>query len=229
VTQTYSIDPDLTWPIDRGPRRRNHLQDRVLGPGPITLDDGECLQALCGLSEPDADTLLDGFGSLPQVMGAAAPDLVRVAGRQAAARIKLAQVLAVRLLLRPLKERVLLTAGAAVTDYLRAALVGAPREQVRVLFLDKRNRLIADEMMNEGTVDHAPVYPREIVRRALELNASALFLAHNHPAEDPDPSQADVAITGQVVAAAAALGLRVHDHIIVAGQRTVSLRQLGLM
>jgi DNA repair protein RadC len=108
-------------------------------------------------------------------------------------------------------------------------MVGWPREQFRVLYLDKRNRLIADELMGEGTVDHAPVYPREVIRRALELHSSALVIAHNHPAHDPTPSSADVEMTRKLVDAARALGLAIHDHLIVAGQEVASLKSLGLM
>ncbi|HEY2356500.1 MAG TPA: DNA repair protein RadC, partial [Phenylobacterium sp.] len=113
--------------------------------------------------------------------------------------------------------------------YLRTVMTGVPREQFRVLFLDKKNQLIADEVMGRGTVDHAPVYPREVVRRALELNASALVLAHNHPSGDPTPSTADVDMTRQIVEAARTLSIAVHDHIVVGGAETASLRALGLM
>src|SRR6185312_16112032 len=121
------------------------------------------------------------------------------AGPQAAARLKLAQALACRQLERPLRIRQVLSSSSALDAYLRATLVGAPREQFRVLFLDKRNRLIADERMAEGTVDHAPVYPREVIRRALELHAPALILYHNHPSGDPTPSRSDIEMTRQVV------------------------------
>jgi DNA repair protein RadC len=209
--------------------RRRQLEAALAGPGPIVLDDAACLEVLCGLDEAAAQGLLDAFGSLPEVLGAAAADLARVAGRRAAGRVKLAQELARRQLERPLRARCLLTSSSAVEAYLRATLVGAPREQFRVLYLDKRNRLIADERMSEGTVDHAPVYPREVVRRALELHASAMILCHNHPSGDVSPSTADVDMTRQVVAAARALGLAVHDHIVVGGQATASLKALGLM
>jgi DNA repair protein RadC len=209
--------------------RRRRLAARVMAPGPITLDDVEVLEVLCGLDEPGAEALFAAFGSLPEMLGAPAPDLARVGGDRAAVRLKLAQELARRLLARPLRERCLLTSWSQLLDYLRATLVGAPREQFRVLFLDKRNRLIADESMGEGTVDHAPVYPREVVRRALELNASSLVLAHNHPSGDPTPSAADVDMTRQVVEAACALRLTIHDHVVVAGQQTTSLKALGLM
>lgn len=222
-------DPDLPPPSVLDVASSARHAERILAPGPITLDDSECLQALCGLTEPEADDLIAGFGSLPEVMGAAVADLARAAGRRTAIRIKLAQELGRRMLLRPLKDRMLFGANDTICDYLRTALVGAPREQFRVLFLNKRNRLIADEVLNEGTVDNAPVYPREVVRRALELNAMALILAHNHPSGDPYPSSADVTMTREIVDAARALGIRVHDHIIVAGERTVSFQALKLL
>jgi DNA repair protein RadC len=209
--------------------RRQYLEARLLGPGPITLDDATCLELLCDLEESDALGLIEAFGSLPEVLGAPAADLTRMVGEQAAGRVKLAQELSRRQLEWPLRQRCVLSSSSAVDAYLRATLVGAPREQFRVLYLDKRNRLIADELMNEGTVDHAPVYPREVVRRALELHASAMLLCHNHPGGDPTPSSADIQMTRQVVEAGKALGLRVHDHIVVGGQQTASFRALGLM
>jgi DNA repair protein RadC len=209
--------------------RHRELEARLLEFGPSTLDDIDCFELLCGLEAAAAAALLAAFGSLPEVMGAPAADLTRVAGPQAAARVKLAQALACRLLLRPLREREVLSSSSALDSYLRATWVGAPREQFRVLFLDRRNRLIADEAMAEGTVDHAPVYPREVMRRALELNASALILSHNHPGGDPTPSAADIDMTRQVIEAGRALRVTVHDHVIVGGQTTASLRGLGLL
>lgn len=197
--------------------------------GPGVLDDAECLELLCGLEEPDAPALLAAFGSTPEVVGAAAADLARVAGETAACRIKVAQELAARLLSRPLRRRSVLGSWSAVAAHLRTAMVGAPRERFHVLFLDKKNRLIADERMSEGTVDHAPVYAREVMRRALELHASALLLAHNHPSCDPSPSSADIEMTRKLVDAAGALGLTIHDHFIVAGEQVTSLKTLGLM
>lgn len=211
------------------PARMEELAARFLAAGPQALDDVEGLELLCDLPETVVLSLLEAFGSLPEVIGAAAADLVRVAGPVAALRIKLAQELVGRVLVRPLKRRSVLGSASAVIAHLRTAMTGAPREQFRVLFLDNRNRLKADEVMGEGTLDHAPVYPREVVRRALELNAAALILAHNHPASDPNPSGADVQMTVQVVEAARALGLKVHDHFIVAGETVVSLKFLGLM
>jgi DNA repair protein RadC len=209
--------------------RRRELEARLLKFGPATLDDLDCLELLCGVDAVAAVALIDAFGSLPEVMGAAAADLTRVAGPRAAARVKLAQELSCRQLQRPLRLRQVLSSSSAVDAYLRATLVGAAREQFRVLFLDRRNRLIADERMADGTLDHAPVYPREVVRRALELHASAVLLCHNHPTGDPTPSSADIDMTRQVVEAGRALRITVHDHVIVGGQATASLRALGVL
>jgi len=197
--------------------------------GPRALDDVEALQVLARLSPARAAALMRGFGSLPEVLGADRAAIRRIVPGEAADRLALAADLSRRLLAAPLAQRCVLGSGSAVADYLRIVFGARPREAFRVLFLDKRNRLIRDEVMGEGTVDHAPVYPREVVRRALELNASALVLAHNHPAGDPAPSAADIDMTRQVVEAARALGIAVHDHIIVAGDGVSSLKTLGLM
>ena len=221
--------PRLTQPRRPAAERQLALQARMAGHGADALDDAECLELLCELAEAEAPALLDAFGSVPEVMGAALADLRRVAGETAACRIKLAQALAARMLHRSLRSRCVLSSWSAVASYLKTVMSGAPREQFRVLFLDRRNRLIADEVLGEGTVDHAPVYPREVARRALELHASAMVVAHNHPSGDPNPSSADVEMTRRLVEAAAALGMTVHDHLIVAGQEVASLRSRGLV
>lgn len=208
---------------------RRRFEALALAPGDIGLDDAQCLALLCGAEPGAAAALLAAFGSLPELLGAAPGDLVRVAGRPAAMRLRLVRELARRMLVRPLRARTVLGSSQAVSDYLLTTLVGAPREQFRVLFLDRRNRLIADELQNEGTLDHAPVYPREVMRRSLELHASALLIVHNHPAHDPAPSTADVEMTRQIVDAGRALRVVVHDHMIVAGQQIVSFKTLGLM
>ncbi|HEY9219625.1 MAG TPA: DNA repair protein RadC, partial [Phenylobacterium sp.] len=179
--------------------------------------------------EAAADALLVRFGDLPHVVGASLPELAQVVGTEASVELKLLYEFAGRLLAEPLARRSVLSSWSAVADYLRVRLAGEPREQFRVLFLDRKNALIADEVMGHGTVDHAPVYPREVVRRALELNASALVLAHNHPSGDPTPSSADIEMTRQVVDAARALKIAVHDHLVVGGDQAVSLKGLGLM
>jgi DNA repair protein RadC len=222
-------DPGAALPAAEPVDRLDELRARVLAFGAGALDDAECFELLCELAEPDAPALLAAFGSAPEVVGAPAADLARTAGVAAACRIKVAQELADRLLTRPLRRRSVLSSWSAVVAHLRTVMVGGPRESFRVLFLDKRNRLISDEILGFGTVDHAPVYPREVVRRALELHASALVVAHNHPSADPNPSAADVEMTRKLVEAARALGIAIHDHIIVAGEDVTSFRTLGLI
>jgi DNA repair protein RadC len=224
--QVLSLRPELE---DTPPRARRRLEALALAPGEFGLDDVEWLALLCGGDVEAASALLAAFGSLPELLGAGAGDLVRVAGRPTAARLCLVRELARRMLVRPLRARPVVSSSQAVCDYLRTTLTGAPREQFRVLFLDRRHHLIADELQNEGTVDHAPVYPREVMRRALELHASALLIVHNHPAQDPTPSPADVTTTRQLVEAGRPLRICVDDHLIVAGQEVVSLKSLGLM
>jgi len=163
------------------------------------------------------------------VVGASAPDLAPIVGAKAAENLVLLHALLVRALSFPLQRRCVLSSWAAVKSYLQARLTAAPREAFHVLFLDRANQLIADERMGEGTVDHAPVYPREVIRRALELSASALCLAHNHPSGSPSPSSADIEMTRRIVDAARPLGLVVHDHFLVAGDQIVSFKGLGLL
>jgi len=205
------------------------LAARAAAFGPRVLDDAQTLQVLCSVAKAQALDLLAMFGSLPEVWGAPFVDLARGAGAAAAVRVKVAQEAARRALARPLRARSVIGSHTTLLDYLRTALVGAPREQFRVLFLDKRNRLIAEEVMGEGTVDHAPVYVREVMRRALEFNASAVVVAHNHPGGDPTPSTADIAITRELVDAGRALRIAVHDHVLVAGEMAVSFKAQGLM
>jgi DNA repair protein RadC len=128
----------------------------------------------------------------------------------------------------PIAKRTLISSWSALLSYVRVALANEPREQFRVLFLDRKNQLIADEVMNRGTIDHAPVYPREVVRRALELSSSSIILVHNHPSGDPTPSAADVEMTRQVVEAGRPLRVAIHDHLIVGREGVVSLKELKL-
>lgn len=214
----------------------DEVHDRLLRSGPAALDEGDTLALLLayGLSprlDPvaAADALLARFGGIVCILGAPEPELAQVIGASAARNLGLLHGLLLRTLEHPLRQRPVLTSSEAVKAYLRARLTALPREVFHVLFLDRKNRLIADERMSEGTVDHAPVYPREVVRRALELSASGLLLAHNHPSGDSQPSGADVEMTRQVVAAATVLRIVVHDHFVVGGDEVASLRGLGLM
>ncbi len=142
---------------------------------------------------------------------------------------KIVQAAASRLLRGAVKKRPVLSSWSSVLDYCRSAQAFADREQFRVLFLDKRNQLIADEVQQTGTVDHTPVYPREVVKRALELSATAIILVHNHPSGDPTPSRADIQMTQQIIAVACPLGIAVHDHIIVGKEGHASLKGLKLI
>lgn len=182
-------------------------------------------------SEVLAGALLDRFGSLAGVAAADAPALVGVEGAtpDTAVRLKLLHERTVRVSRIEACRRPVISSWNALVDYARTALAHRPREQFRTLYLDRRNILIRDEFVAEGTVDHAPVYPREVIRRALELSASALILLHNHPSGDPAPSRADINMTRKIIDAAQVFGLQVHDHLIVAREGTASFRSLGLM
>lgn len=199
------------------------------------LDDQALLALLLRHAPADADEiagrLLARFGGLAAVASTDPGELARVAqtGLDALQDLGVLRELAVRLARTEASRRPVITSWSALQAYARAALAHRPREQFRVLFLDNRNRLMLDEFVAEGTVDHAPVYPREVVRRALEVSASAMVLVHNHPSGDPTPSRADIEMTRRVVDAARALGLQVHDHIVVGRDGTASFRALGLI
>lgn len=210
------------------------LRSRAVQHGLQALDETETLQLLLARAAPRraadlAGLLMTRFGGLPQILGASLPELMQVVDAGVALELKLLQDASRRVLEFPLRRRSILSSWSAVAAYLRMSLGGQSRESFRVLFLDKRNGLIADELMGAGTVDHAPVYPREVVRRALELAASSCCLAHNHPSGDPTPSKADIEMTRLVVEACRALGISVHDHFLIAGDQVVSFRAAGLM
>lgn len=176
-----------------------------------------------------ARTLLARFGSLAAVVGGDRVEIDRIAGPRAAILIDAVREVAVRMARADAYRRPCLKSTIAVRDYLNVVMAWEGREQFRVLFLDKRNKLIVDEVMGWGTISHAPVYPREVIRRALEVDASALILAHNHPAGDPTPSSADVDMTRMVIEAGRHLGIVVHDHIVIAREGHASLAALGLL
>ena len=180
--------------------------------------------------KPLAKALLARFGGLAGVFGASVEELCAEPGVGAAAAqdLKLTHEAAVRIGREPVKKRTVISSWSALLAYVKIALANESREQFRVLYLDKKNQLIADEVMNKGTVDHAPVYPREVVRRALEVGASSLILVHNHPSGDPTPSSADVEMTRQVVEAGRPLRITVHDHLVVGRDGVASLKALGL-
>jgi DNA repair protein RadC len=171
--------------------------------------------------------LLARWQGLAAVVSADLEAISDIIGRPAALQLKFLQAVLLRLASGFMVQREVITSSASLEAYLRVRLSGLPREQFRVLFLDKRNRLIADEALGDGTIDHAPVYPREIVRRALQLDACALILAHNHPSGDATPSEADIAMTKVIISACNVMGIKVHDHVVVGGRDVVSLRALG--
>lgn len=216
---------------------RERLRERFRRNGSEALPDYELLELLLFRMLPRRDTkpiareLLRRFGSIAGVVGAPPARLSEVdgIGDMAAQDIKVVAALAQRMLKGEMTERPLLGSWKAVIDYCRAAMAYEEREQFRILFVDKKNRLIADEVQQTGTVDHAPVYPREVARRALELAATAVVLVHNHPSGDPTPSRADVQMTRQIMETLAPLSIAVHDHIVIGREGHASLRGLQLI
>jgi DNA repair protein RadC len=181
--------------------------------------------------KPLAKDLIQRFGSFAEVLSAPSARLTEVKGVGAgvALDLKIVEAALTRMAKGAVAKRTVLSSWSAVLDYCRMAMAFAEREQLRILFLDKKNALIADELQQTGTVDHTPVYPREVVRRALELSATALILVHNHPSGDPAPSQADIQITKAIVDIAAPLGIAVHDHVIVGKNGHASLKEMRLI
>jgi DNA repair protein RadC len=216
---------------------RDRLRERFQDKGSDALADYELLELLLFRSIPRADTkpiakaLLARFKSLPQVFGAEEKLLLEVEGvGEAVARdIRLVSALSNRVLKSEITGREVLGSWNKVIAYCRAAMGFENREQFRILFLDKKNALIADEVQQTGTVDHTPVYPREVVKRALELSATAIVLVHNHPSGDPTPSRADIEMTKTVIQTAKPLGIEVHDHIIIGREGHASLKGLQLI
>ncbi|MGH6964692.1 MAG: JAB domain-containing protein [Phenylobacterium sp.] len=210
------------------------LRERAFTSGPESLATVECLALLlrrgAGRAAPGwAERLLERFGSLPELLGASSVDLQREAPPALALQIRLLHDLQRRALEAPLRQRPILGSRSSVSAYLRTVLAAEAREQFRALFLDRRHRLISDEIMGHGTVDHAPAYPREILRRALERNAAGVVLVRNSASADPQPSAADVDLARQVITAGRTLRIALHDHLLVAGEDIVSFRQFGLL
>ncbi|MGB3042058.1 MAG: DNA repair protein RadC [Xanthobacteraceae bacterium] len=216
---------------------RERLRDRFRGVGADALSDYELLELVLFRALPRRDvkplakTLIGKFGSFAEVVHAPPTRLGEVEGLGEAAitEIKLIAAAASRVAKGQLKQRTVLSSWSAVIEYCRAAMAFADKEQFRILFLDKRNQLIADELQQVGTIDHTPVYPREVVKRALELSATAIIMVHNHPSGDPTPSTADIQMTKSIVGIANPLGISVHDHIIVGKNGHASLKGLRLM
>ena len=215
---------------------RDRLRARYREHGDAALADYEILEMLLFRLIPRKDTkpiakaLINRFGTLAGVFGAPIGLLQEVdgIGEAVALDLKLISTIGHRTLKSELRQKHLLSSWSAVIDYCHAAMAYETKEQFRILFLDKRNALIADEVQQTGTIDHTPVYPREVVKRALELSATAIILVHNHPSGDPTPSRADIDMTKLIVETAKPLGIAVHDHIIIGKDGHVSLKGLRL-
>ena len=216
---------------------RKRLRTRFMEGGATAIPDYELLELLLFRAIPRQDVkplaraLLDEFGDFNRVVAAVPARLMMVKGVGDAVvqELKIVEAAAQRMMRARVMNRPLLSSWDALLDYCHTAMAHRETEQFRILFLDRKNVLIADEEQAKGTVDHVPVYPREVVKRGLELNASALILVHNHPSGDPTPSQADISMTLQVQEAALVLGITLHDHLIIGKSRELSFRAAGYL
>lgn len=238
-----TAEPIPVAPVKPAPEPKHHdghrdrLRDRFEEAGATALADYELLELVLFRSiprrdvKPIAKALLQRFGTLEDVLNAPTHLLQEVdgMGRSSALDLRIIAALLQRAIRSGLRSREVLSSWSAVIDYCYAAMAHETREQFRVLFLDKKNALIADEVQQTGTVDHTPVYPREIIRRALELSACALVLVHNHPSGDPSPSNADIEMTKIIVDTCRPLGITVHDHLIIGRNGHTSFKSLRLM
>lgn len=233
--QQSFLEAPAAAPTHAGHRQR--LRERFRKGGADALPDYELLELILFQALPRRDTkaiakrLIARFGSFAEVVNAPETRLKEIedVGEAVITELKVIRAAALRLTRAQILQRPALSSWNEVLDYLRAAQAYEHREQFRVLFLDKKNRLVADEIQQQGTVDHTPVYVREVVKRALELSATALILVHNHPSGDPTPSRADIDMTKQIVTAAKPLGVTVHDHVIVGRDGCASLKALRLI
>jgi DNA repair protein RadC len=228
---------ETPFPSEGPHGHRERMRDRLLERGADGLADYELIEMLLFFAQPKGDTkpvakrLINRFGSYSGVLCAPVLDLeeVRGVGRHSIAAIKLVHAGAVRLARAEVMNRLVLGNWDQLMNYLQAAMARERVEQFRVLFLDTKNQLIADEVQGRGTINHTPVYPREVTRRALELHAAALILVHNHPSGDPTPSMADIEMTTQMQRVLQSLGISLHDHIIVGNGRWTSLKKEGFI
>ena len=215
---------------------RERLRQRLIAAGAESLPDYELVEVILFASNPRGDVkplakdLLDRFGGFAELLSADAEGLARAGlGPAGIAALKSVREAALRLMRSELRQRPVVGSWDKLVDYCTAHIAHGSVEEFHILFLDRKNVLIKHEQQQRGTIDHTPVYPREVVKRALELQASALILVHNHPSGDPTPSKADIAVTRDIVKAAQPLGVSVHDHLIIGRGRHTSLRDLGLI
>ncbi|MFP4274386.1 MAG: RadC family protein [Paracoccaceae bacterium] len=216
---------------------RKRLRDRFIAGGPEAMPDYEMLELVLFRAIPRRDVkplaraLLDRFGDFNAVISASAARLAETPGVGDAVicELKVVEAAAHRLARARVLRRQVISSWDALLDYCRTTMAHRETEQFRVLYLDRKNVLIADEEQARGTVDHVPVYPREVIKRALDLNASALILVHNHPSGDPTPSGSDIAMTEQIRAACEAVSITLHDHLVIGRSRETSFRAEGLL
>jgi len=216
---------------------RDRLRERFLAGGPDALPDYELLELVLFMAIPRRDVkplakeLLVRFGSLAGVLNAEPAELRKFEGLSdtSITALKAVQAAAHRMLKQEVMKKPILSSWSRLIDYCAATMAHETRESFRILFLNKKNELMADEIQQTGTVDHTPAYPREIMKRALELGATALILCHNHPSGDPTPSQADVDMTKAIIAAGKTFSIVIHDHIIVSKNGTSSFKTMGLL
>ena len=216
---------------------RERLRERAVEGGLPSLPDYELLELFLFRSIPQRDVkalakgLIERFGSIGAAAAAPAAELTAFpgVGASVALDLNLLHELLQRAARAEFARRPVISSWSALLDYVRTAIQHEPREQVRVLYLDTKNQLIRDEVTSRGTTNHAPLYPREVMRRALELSASSVILVHNHPSGDPSPSRADIDITRAIAAAGKPLGIAVHDHLIIGARGHASLRAQGLL
>lgn len=215
---------------------RDRLRDRFMEAGADALADYELLELILFRAiprrdvKPDAKQLIKRFGSLADVISADPALLREETGSESVVReLKIVQAAALHLAQSAVLNRPLLSSWSALLEYCHAAMAYEKNEMFRILFLDHKNVLIADETQQMGTVDHTPVYPREVMKRAMNLSASAIILVHNHPSGDPTPSRADIEMTKQIIEAGRPLKIAMHDHIVIGRGKTASFRQLGLI
>lgn len=219
-----------------GVGHRQRLRERLLSGGADAFHDHELLEYILALTIPRRDTkplakrLISTFGSYSAVL-TAEPDSLRAAGlsEAAVAAIKFVQASAVRMLQAAVHKQPVITSWQSLLDYLHASMAHGIREQFRVLFLNSRSMVIRDDVMSEGTVNYAAVYVREVIKRALDVGATGLILAHNHPSGDPNPSHDDIRMTREIMEAGRRLGITVHDHVIVGNRGFKSLKNEGLI
>lgn len=216
---------------------RDRLRERFLLGGPEALPDYELLELVLFMAIPRRDVkplakeLIAKFGNLAGVLNATVHELEKIDGLSdnTITALKAIQASAFRMLKQDVMKKPILNSWQRLMDYCAATMAHEKKEHFRILFLNKKNELIADEIQQSGTVDHTPVYPREIMKRALELSATAIILCHNHPSGDPRPSQTDIDMTQHIIAAGAPFSILIHDHIIVSKNGTASFRNLGLL